>query len=850
MSKITSPLEFFGHIMGEDRKVVRWDKIVEYFYKLDSESDCIQVTDMGPSTEGHPFLLVTITAAENLAKLEEIRQISKKIGDPRGLTEEAIDKLVAEGKVVVVQSMSLHASEIGGTQMSPELAYELIACDCPANKQILKEVIFLMVPCFNPDGQHMVTDWYNRWLGTEYEGGGLPYLYHKYAGHDNNRDGFAFNLVESQYMAKILFQDWHPQAFQDHHHMGSNGARLFVAPYGNPTHPNVDPLIWTELQLYGSYMVMHLDEQGKKGIVNNANYGGWGHFGFHWNTNHHNIAGMLTESASARVGSPLYIPPEQLTGSGDRGFPEYGQQTNFVNPWEGGWWRLRDIVEQQKIAAWAILDCAARNRDTLLRNSIFKAQRQVAMGKSEAPYAFIISSRQHDPLTVRKFIQSMLLQGFEVQYAEEEFKVGNHTYPKGSYVLSSAQPKRPAIFTQLKRTFFPDTYWFTRVNGEPLIYDGTTDTYVEYMGVRAIPAQEPISCDAKLKVITQLPERKGTIGDCHEPQGGYIWTANANDSFRLANQLMSAGLTVWRSKVAVPCGSCGDFPVGSFVVMDVGAKLAILGKAEPLGIHVAPLFKELPECDRTQLLPVKLGVYHRYYGGNMEEGWTRLVLEQFDFPYTSVLNPEIKAGNLREKYDVLLFPADRTALMVDVNRGGDGRMVSRMGAMPPEYSGGMGDEGVKAVKEFVEAGGTLVTFGSSCDFAIETLGLGLRNVLAGLPSKEFLTRGAILNLNLCPDQELAWGMPKQIWAMHADCPAFVISDNRTAEKYNIVARYPERDILQSGRLDGAEKIAGKAAIITVPHGKGEAVLIGINVQRRAQMHGTFKLLFNSLYHTK
>ena len=217
-------------------------------------------------------------------------------------------------------------------------------------------------------------------------------------------NAFAQNLIESRYMAQVVFQDWRPQVYQDHHHMGSNGARLFVAPYANPTHPNPDPLIWAELQMYGAYMAMHLDEAGKKGILNGAQFGGWGHMGFHWLTNHHNIAGMLTESASAKVGSPLFIPPEQLQASGDKSFPNYQQQTNFVNPWEGGWWRLRDIVEQQKISAWAILDCAARNRTTVLRNAVTKAQRQIAKGENEAPYAFVIPARQHDPLTARKLI--------------------------------------------------------------------------------------------------------------------------------------------------------------------------------------------------------------------------------------------------------------------------------------------------------------------------------------------------------------------------------------------------------------------------------------------------------------
>ncbi len=240
--RITSPEEFFGFRLGTDRKIARWDKITEYFYKLESESDRIKVIEMGKSTEGHPFLLVIISAQNNLARLEHYKAINAKIADPRGLSVEDVRELVEEGKAIVCQTMSLHATEIGGTQMAPELAYDLLSCDSETTQQILDNVIFLMVPCFNPDGQIMVTDWYYKYLGTEFEGTMLPYLYHKYAGHDNNRDAFALNLIESRYVAQILFREWHPHAYQDHHHMGSYGARLYIAPYCDVIRPYADPL--------------------------------------------------------------------------------------------------------------------------------------------------------------------------------------------------------------------------------------------------------------------------------------------------------------------------------------------------------------------------------------------------------------------------------------------------------------------------------------------------------------------------------------------------------------------------------------------------------------------------------
>ena len=275
--------------------------------------------------------------------------------------------------------MSLHATEIGGTQMAPELTYDLLSREDEETKRILENVVFFLIPSFNPDGQIMVTDWYNKTLGSEYEGAGLPWLYHKYAGHDNNRDGDFLNLVESTYAAKILYRDWIPQAYIDHHHMGSYGARFYIPPYCDPIRPYADPLIWREMSWYGAHIAYKLEENGKTGILNAAQFPGWGHFGWHWITPFHNIAGMLTESASANLATPVYVHPEQLEGDSLQ-FPEYKAQSTFPHPWPGGWWRLRDVVEQKKIAAWALLDLAARNKETVLRNAYLKAKRQTERG--------------------------------------------------------------------------------------------------------------------------------------------------------------------------------------------------------------------------------------------------------------------------------------------------------------------------------------------------------------------------------------------------------------------------------------------------------------------------------------
>lgn len=331
----TPPDKFFGFQLGADRKMARWDKIVEYFGVLEKEGGGkMKVINMGPSTMGHPFLLVIISSPSNLARLERLREVNAAISDPRSRTEAEIRKLISEGKAVISQTMSLHATEIGGSQIAPELAYDLMARNDEDTRRILDNVVFLMTPSFNPDGQIMVTDYYRKMLGTEYEGTNLPWLYHKYVGHDNNRDAFQTNMVESQYMAKILFREWIPQAYVDHHHMGGYGGRISIAPYAEPIRPHADPIVWREVSWYGAHMAYKAEEADLSGVIGAAIYSGWGHFGFHWITPCHNIAGMLTESASARLATPLYIHPQQLRG-GARAMPGYEAQTTFSESMAG-----------------------------------------------------------------------------------------------------------------------------------------------------------------------------------------------------------------------------------------------------------------------------------------------------------------------------------------------------------------------------------------------------------------------------------------------------------------------------------------------------------------------------------
>ncbi len=848
MTKITSPPEFFGHILGADRKIVRWDKIVEYFMLIESESPRIRVMDMGPTTEGNPFLAVFISSEENLANLDRLQEINKKIADPEVEPEEA-EKLVSEGKAVVIQSMSLHATEIGGTQMSPELAYDLITREDEEAKRIRDEVISITIPSFNPDGQIMVTDWYNEWLGTDYEGCNTPFLYHKYCGHDNNRDAFMLNTVESNYMAELMFRAWPPQAYQDHHHMGSYGARLYVAPYSDPIHPHGDPLVWRELQWYGSHMAYKLEEEGKQGIVNASIFSGWAHLGYHWIGIYHNIPSMLTESASAKLATPLYIHPEQLKAEtkesslvGTRMLPHYKPTTNFPNPWPGGWWTLRDIVEQQKISAWALLDQMARNRETVLWNQYQKAVRQTERGLDGSLQVLVVPEDQHDPRTMELMIQKLTEMGVKLYKSMEPFTADGYVHGTGSYIIPLAQPKMGLLLTLLTRTRFPDDSFTRRGDGTPhRPYDTATDTMAEFMGVSVHPAE--YLSDLQVESVSEYKLPIGYVDDASKV--GYLLDTRENHAYKAVNMLLKENVPIKRIAEPIMAGDL-ELPAGCFIV-EPGYEEKMTSIATEIGVD----FHALAEMDAETepIKQLKVGMYDRFWGGNMDTGWTRLCLEQYGFEYDLLFDEDILEGDLDE-YDVIVFTHDSPEMIT----GGDDltkwwketRPDWPLPVYPPEYESGLGDEGKEKLAEWTKKGGTLLCIGGSTQYAIDTLKLPITNVVKGLGAKEFHCPGSTLHVNIENTHPVAYGMPEEALALFWQSPAFKINPGPDNHLYEVVAYYPESDLLESGWLIGEDKLVDKIAVINANVGEGNAILIGPRIQHRCQTHGTFKLLFNSL----
>jgi hypothetical protein len=833
---VTSPESFFGFKLGSDGMIARWDRIVEYFNLLGRESDRIKVVDVGPCTEGAPFLLVVISSPGNLSRLDELRELNLRLSDPRGLSEDEAEALIAEGSAVVCQSMSLHASEIAPTQMAPELAYELLSGEDEDTLRVLENVVFLMVPCFNPDGQMMVADWYEKWKGTEYEGCDLPWLYHRYGGHDNNRDAFQANMVESRYMASILFRDWIPQAYVDHHQMGGFGARFYIPPYTEPLRPYADPLVYWEHMWYGGHMATLLEQKGKEGVIaGGSTFPAWGHLGWHRITNHHNICGMLTETASAKLATPIHVQRDQLKGN-HFSFPQYIPQVNFPHPWAGGWWRLRDMVEQIKVSAWATLDHAARNRETVLRNAYMKAVRQTTRGAEDPCKAYVIPVHQHDPSTARKLVEKLLLQGIEIHVAEEDFVADETLYGSGSYVVPSAQPKYGVVKSLLARTLYPDNAWTREKDGSPRApRDMATDTMPEFMGVKV----DPVSCVPQAE-LTRVEEVKRPAGGIvGRSRHGYALDCRQNLSYRAATALLGAGARLRRASEPVKCGGV-ILPAGTFIA-EPDMKL-LENVASSLGVTFQAVSGE-PES--VEVRKPRVGLYQRYYGGNADEGWTRFVLEEFGFEYETLRDDGVDGG-LRGRLDVVVLPSDPTwAIVGDIEKHYE-ETGSQPPNTPPEYRSGLKKEDVEALVRFVSEGGTLVCLNESSMFAVDAFNLSLGDALHGLSSKEFFCPASTLHAAVDTRHPLGYGMAEDSLLFFWEGPAFTVKPCVDSERYEVVARYPDHGVLESGWLDGEKHLAGKAALVVTRVGRGRVVLFGFRPQHRAQTDGAYKLLFNSL----
>ena len=824
-SNIITPEQHLGFEVGEDRKLADWPQIVEYFHMLAGASDRVQTVELGQSTEGNPLILVAISSAGNLRDLESYRQVQAKLADPRLVADAGeAEELVARGKTVVMVTCGIHATEAGATQMSMLLGHHLASSDDPSVKEILDNVILLLVPCLNPDGLISVKGWYDSTVGTQHEGVSPPFLYHKYAGHDNNRDWFMFALPETKVVVERCLNVWHPQIVFDLHQTRINGMRMILPPFIDPVGPNVHPLLQAQQTTLGAAMASALTARGKSGVAVNMVYDAYSPSRTY--VYYHGGVRVLSEAAGAKIATPVNLTPGDLKTA--RGEDPMRRSWNHPMPWEGGRWGLPEIVDYEFDAVMACLDHAARYRDTWLRNFYEVGVSAVSGGRN--PYAYVVPRVQRDPGAVAEMLQVMEAAGVEVHEATDGFSADGKRYPAGTRVLLMAQPYGAFTKTMLESEPYPDLRAYP--GGPPKApYDVTAHSLPLLMGVDVVEVRRAFQAELQPDNGSDAP-RGVMVGRKNRTGHAYLLSAEANASARVVNRLMRAGVEVGRTRKPARMEG-GSWPAGTYVIEGGPGVEDVLSDLTGDEAHMVEALDNKPRVSRFSIRTPRVGVY-RSYVPTAEEGWTRLVLEEYGFRFTSLVDRDVRQGALSEKFDAILLPHQSTR---QIHHGHNSRDY------PSEYAGGLGKRGASSLKAFVQQGGTLIACDGAAEYAIAHLDLPASNALAGAANTEFYGPGSLLSITLDPEHPIAYGLPSRVAVMFFNSPAFEVYDGR------VVGRYPRHNPLLCGWLVGPEKLFGRAALASIPLGRGEVVLIGFRPHFRAQARGTYRILFNALFHS-
>ena len=843
---LPTPEQFFGFRIGADTKLARWDKMLDYYRLVEKASDRVRMRELGKSTEGQPFVVLEIASADTLKRSDYFRGLQRRLYLQDGVpSETGRDEIFQSGKAVVLITCSVHATEVGASQMALELVHRLATDSSPRVKHVLDNVIFLLVPSLNPDGQMMVVDWYNRNLGTEFEASSMPWLYQKYVGHDNNRDMYMFTQVESQLTAKLLWHDWFPAVWLDEHQMGSGGARIFVMPATDPINPNVHPLVYRWNGLFGQAQGAALEAAGKDGIIYNSTYTNFWQGAMAWSGWWHNQVGLLTEMASVRVASPTDQQRAQLgrpapAVEGGRGGGRGGAsgplpaptdvmpRTEYPRPWLGGRWTLRDIVDYELIATMATLEYAADRRETLLRQIYEVNRATVEAGRKGDPAAILITpDTQTDPLAAYRLVDRLQIAGVKVYRADAAFPADEKNYPAGTFVVPMTQVFARYAKDLLEKQTYPEVRR-SPTSPPEAPYDVTAWSLGMLLGVEVTFVKNPLPEGLALTPLPAAPRRAGGVTGSGAV---FAFDYTGPEGAIAINRLLKAGASVGASRSTRGAGG------GGTVVEVSGVPVKVMQDvAGALGLQARAMPKRTPGAATTLKAP-RIGLYQPWTA-SMDEGWTRWVLEQHEFPYTTLRNADVKAGTLRDRFDVILFADQQPSGIVSGNASPGTR---------PEYRGGIGEDGVAALKAFVAAGGTLVMMGNACDLAIERFPIPVRNLKRGLTRDQHFAPGTILNVEVDTGHPLGAGVAARTYGFYNNSPFFALTEGFSSQRVSVAARYPNADIVASGWLRGEEHMAGRAAVVSVDVAPGRIVLFGLRPQHRAQTQATFPMLFNSLY---
>ena len=843
---IPKPVDFFGFEPGADRMLFNYSPLIQYLQELEKNSDLIYLEEIGSSPMGKPIYIAFISSAENIARLDELKAINKELALNANLTDEEQKNLVEKGRVFFLATLSMHSTEVGPSQSAPLIAYDLLTTNDPDKMDWLDKVVYMMNPCHNPDGMDMIVDHYNEYKDTKYEGSSLPRVYHKYVGHDNNRDFVALTQDDTKAIAAAYNTEWFPHVMVEKHQMGSRGVRYFVPPPHDPIAVNIDAGIWNWIGIFGSNMIKDMTKDSLAGVAQ--------HYLFdeYWPGSTEtclwkNVIGFLTEAASVQTAKPIYIEANELSVWG-KGLSEYKKGINMPLPWEGGWWRLSDIIQYEIVSTMSIIKTSATHDKDILKFRNDLARIEVMKGQTEAPYYYIMPRDQHDMSELTHLVNLLKEHGIRVYELDAAFKAENINFKAGDIIIPMSQAYRPFIKEVMESQEFPLRHY---TPGGEIIrpYDITSWSLPLHNGVTSY------EINAKPDEIPVLKEITGTFTVGQQIPEDYsflVFPSNWNESYKAAFMAKAAGIKVERTQENINIED-RTIPGGSFIIYPAKNSESLNNILAEMSVspwafetEVALLANEL-EIPNIALVETNTH--------DMDAGWTRFVFDSYAIPYTVLKPGDFESTDLNKEYDVIVFPNTRKSILKE------GKYQSSTGeyypsSYPPEFVKGMGKKGFEKLMLFIDDGGIIVSWGSSTELFMGTLNINrgeddkeefslpIRDVSKSV--KDLYCPGSWIGIDVKQGHPLSWGMPAKAGVFSRGKPFFLTSVPRFDTDRRVIASYVKDDALLSGYIEKVKKLEGKTVMAWLKKGTGQFVLFGFNPQFRASTGATYKLLFNSL----
>lgn len=841
---VPTPREHLGFTPGDDYKLADSKQIFGYFQKLAASSDCIHLVEFGKSSFSKPMYVAFLSAPENLKRLDRYREISRTLALGQGGPDQA-RALAEEGKAIVWIDSGLHASEVAPAQHSPELAYKIVTGETAEIKAIRQNVILMQVPVINPDGLDWIVNWYRGNVGSPYELAPLPWLYQKYAGHDNNRDWFMLNLEETRHTTRLLFQEWFPQIVYNQHQAPPFPARIFVPPYAEPLNPHIPAAVMEGINLIGMAIKERFARENKPGVLSYLTYDSWWNGGLRSVPAFHNMHGILTETALYSYATPRIYTAAEIPLIFPNGISTREPSIFYERPWLNGKWGVRDAIEYMLTADFAILNHAVSRRSDFLFKSYEMARASTEAGAKGRPYAYIIPPEQWDRPTAVELLERLSLAGVQVRRARAGFEANEKSYTAGSHVILAAQPFRPYLMDLLEPQKYPELR-AGAAGPAKRPYDIAGWTLSMQMGVTVDRVENKF--DADLSLVADIRSEGAVLG-----RGAtVILDHRENASFIATAYLLERGEKVrWTSDGTVIIE--GPWIENSARVENFAKQFGItVSLSESAGLKPA-----------YELKRPRVALYQPWIA-NTDQGWTEWFLDKYRVEYTLLHNGDFQKGDLRSRFDTIILAAQTAESILHGFRNGElpalraGEDTAPYVSMQrTEYVGGVGIRGLQQLESFVSGGGTLIALATATELPIQFFPLGVRNVVksgsgnsAG-SGPQFYSPGSLLRLTVDPSHPLAFGMPKEAIAFSTGGEAFDIAlapaYNKGDQEIRSVARFAGRDLLASGWVSGERAVMGKHALLDARHGRGHVVLFGFRPQFRGQPYGTFKFLLNAIY---